>query len=102
MFITGLLAWIDVLSPVILHRPHHHCPVEVWTETLDGLVMFSLLFLGSSLPLGALVLSWCGSSGAARAAASRVVSESLLLASCAASGAMVMFFTHLAVARLMA
>jgi hypothetical protein len=94
------MASIDVLSPIILHRPHHHCPVEVWTETIDGLFLLVLMFLGSILPAGALVLSFAGRQGVARPAVARAVEETLRLASWALLGSVVMFLSHVVVARL--
>ncbi|MFO0983292.1 MAG: hypothetical protein U1E76_16425 [Planctomycetota bacterium] len=99
MLFAGLLAAIDALSPVVLHRPHHHCAVEVWTEPLDGPAMLGLLLCGALLPASTLLLCWSGSGGAARAAVSRVAGESLRVASWSSAGVMVMFAAHLVVAR---
>jgi hypothetical protein len=101
-FLAGMLASIDVLSPIILHRPHHHCPVEVWTETIDGLFMLILLFLGSILPSGALALSFAAREGGARPAVAHAVEEALRFASFALLGSIVMFLCHVVVARLVA
>lgn len=41
----------EVLAPIVLGLPHHHCPLEVWTTTLDGPWMLMLLLAGTCLPL---------------------------------------------------
>lgn len=94
LFPAGVLVAMEWLSPIVLHLPHHHCPLEVWTETADGAVMLMLLVLGSGLPIASFVLV-----GAARSRMSeqepRQVLESVLgVAALAALGVAVMVATH--------
>ncbi len=45
--VTGLavVVFVEWLTPAVLHLPHHHCPVELWSATLDGPLLF-LFVLG--------------------------------------------------------
>jgi len=93
--VTGIFAFIEVISPYLMNLPFHHCLYCMVQNVMDAPIFVALFILGNSLvgavyPMWLLSIKW-----AKKPVLTTLICKLLLLGVLCLSGSVLMISTHL-------